>query len=670
MTKMSGNRLSSEVSPYLLQHAANPVDWYPWSAAAFAEARRHGKPILLSVGYSACHWCHVMAHESFEDESTAEVMNALFVNIKVDREERPDVDQLYMSALSALGEQGGWPLTMFLDSDGRPFWGGTYFPKTARYGRPAFKDVLKAVRATFDNRRMDMQQNATAILRAITPATPGRAEVLSQAALNDLASRIADMHDDENGGLSGAPKFPNPPILEFLWRAANRTGDESNRSAVLTTLERMCRGGISDHLGGGFARYSVDEQWLVPHFEKMLYDNAQLLPLLALAAKRTGGPIFHHAAESIVGWLTRDMMTETGAFAASEDADSLTPEGHAEEGAFYTFTPAEIEDALGPEARAFIEAYEITPAGNFEGRSIPNLLAARGLDDPAIDRFANHRKQLLAAREARPRPHRDDKILADWNGLMIAGLARAAMLLEHPSWMELAARAFAAIADKLGSEDGLAHAWRDGKSVRPGFASDHAAMALAALAMYEATSAEAYLTQAATWADHLQRHYRTPQGTFAMTRDGADDLPFRPAPTHDDAVPNANAMAAEAFIRLFGITGDMQWLTAADDLLEACAAAMKTNPFGHAGLMNALDLRMNRVDITISGPLDDPIRKTAETVPYTNRTLKHGGGSNAFATVCVDGRCSLPIAYPEQLRERIDHELQHNPSGNREGPAA
>jgi uncharacterized protein YyaL (SSP411 family) len=661
MPTPANNRLSEEVSPYLRQHRHNPVDWYPWGEAAFAEARRTGKPILLSVGYSACHWCHVMAHESFEDESTAEVMNALFVNVKVDREERPDVDHTYMAALHALGEQGGWPLTMFLDPAGRPFWGGTYFPNRPVYGRPAFQDVLRSVRHAYDQRPADIAQNAAAILRHITPdAAPQRTIV--PAMLDNVATRIAAAYDPVNGGLRGAPKFPNPPMLELLWRAADRTGDESIREPLLKTLERMARGGIFDHIGGGFARYSVDAEWLVPHFEKMLYDNAQLLPLLTLAWRETGSPLFRHAAESTVVWLTRDMRTESGAFASSEDADSINPNGHAEEGAFYTFTPEEMRSILGTENSSFLAAYDITPHGNFEGRSIPNRLAETGLNDPAITEFAEARQRLLAARDQRPRPHRDDKVLADWNGLMIAGLTRAGMIADRADWIDLAAEAFTAVCQHLDGPQGLGHAWRAGKSVHPGFASDLTSMAVAALALYEATGASTYIADAARWAEDLQRSYRLPSGIFAMTVASADDLPIRPAPTQDDAVPNANALAAEMFIRLFGLTGESRWLSACDDLLAACSAAILANPAGHAALLNALDLRLRRADIAATGPEGDPLLLAATSIPYPNRTLRIGQGDRPQATICVDGRCSLPIAYPEQLLARFEQEMTPHPA--------
>src|SRR4051812_17026570 len=361
------NRLGRETSPYLLQHKHNPVAWWAWGPDALSEAERSGKPILLSVGYAACHWCHVMAHESFEDPATAAVMNALFVNIKVDREERPDIDQIYMAALHHLGEQGGWPLTMFLTPQGEPVWGGTYFPKESRYGRPAFIDVLQEVARLFREDKHVIDNNRTALMaRLAARARPAGKATLTPSDLDAAARQLAGAIDPVNGGLRGAPKFPQAAMFEMLWRAGVRSGDARLLDLVELTLERICEGGIYDHLGGGFSRYSVDDKWLVPHFEKMLYDNAQLLELLALAWSHTGKDLFRQRAEETVGWLTREMTTTDGAFSASLDADS---EG--EEGKFYVWSQAEIEAVLGAENAAFFAAhYDVTPEGNFEGHNI------------------------------------------------------------------------------------------------------------------------------------------------------------------------------------------------------------------------------------------------------------------------------------------------------------
>ena len=472
------NRLAQETSPYLLQHKHNPVDWWPWGPDALAEAKRSNKPILLSVGYAACHWCHVMAHESFEDDDTARVMNDLFVNIKVDREERPDIDQIYMSALHLLGEHGGWPLTMFLTSAGEPFWGGTYFPKSARYGKPAFVDVLREVERVYRREPQSVEQNRSALMaRLAERARPQGRVVIGAPELDRAANQIAGLIDPLHGGMRGAPKFPQPMMLEFLWRAGQRLSDRRYFGAVELSLARMCEGGIYDHLGGGFSRYSVDERWLTPHFEKMLYDNAQLLELLALAYQRSANDLFRTRARETVAWLEREMTTGEGAFCASLDADS---EG--EEGKFYVWSPAEIEAVLDKDDAAFFAAhYDVTPAGNFEGHNILNRLKhlPRSMEDE--NRLAPMRAKLLAARAKRVRPGLDDKVLADWNGLMIAGLVNAGVSLDEPAWVQRAARAFLFVDAKMAHGDRLGHSWRDGRLLFPGLASDHAAMIRAAL---------------------------------------------------------------------------------------------------------------------------------------------------------------------------------------------
>src|SRR6476661_7053244 len=389
------NRLARETSPYLLQHRHNPVAWWAWGPDALAEAQASGKPILLSVGYAACHWCHVMAHESFEDADTAAVMNELFVNIKVDREERPDIDQIYMSALHHLGEQGGWPLTMFLTPKGEPVWGGTYFPKTSRYGRPAFVEVLREVSRLFREEPDKIGQNRDSLMeRLATQARPAGKVTIGARELDQLARQIGGAFDPTNGGLRGAPKFPNSALYELAWRAGLRGGDKRFFELIEHTLERICEGGIYDHLGGGFSRYSVDERWLVPHFEKMLYDNAQLLELLALAFARTGYSLFRPPATETVGWLMREMTTPEGAFSASLDADS---EG--EEGKFYVWSKAEVAQALGAEnAALFVQHYDVSEEGNFEGHNILNRLNSLQRSNEMDARLAMLRNPLFMLR--------------------------------------------------------------------------------------------------------------------------------------------------------------------------------------------------------------------------------------------------------------------------------
>ncbi|MFQ5959315.1 MAG: thioredoxin domain-containing protein, partial [Alphaproteobacteria bacterium] len=410
---MSRNRLGGETSPYLLQHRDNPVHWQPWDERAFAEAKRHDKPVLLSIGYAACHWCHVMAHESFEDAQTAALMNELFVNIKVDREERPDLDAIYQTALALLGQHGGWPLTMFLTPEGEPFWGGTYFPPSGRYGRPGFQDVLRAVHKVYTSEPEKVEKNRAALVEALQALSRKEAGGAIPLALGDqVAELLLQEVDPVWGGIGGAPKFPQTMVLELLWRAYKRGAGAAMRDAVLLSARRICEGGIYDHLGGGFARYAVDERWLVPHFEKMLYDNALILELLAHLWQETGDALFKNRTEETVAWVLREMAAPDGGFASAYDADS---EG--EEGRFYTWSADEIDRLLGPDAAAFKAVYDVGAQGNWEGRNILHRNAAPA--DAAIDeaQLAAMRAVLFRARAERVPPACDDKVLADWNGL-------------------------------------------------------------------------------------------------------------------------------------------------------------------------------------------------------------------------------------------------------------
>jgi uncharacterized protein len=666
------NRLARETSPYLLQHKNNPVAWWPWGPEALAEAKRANKPILLSVGYAACHWCHVMAHESFEDQATADVMNALFVNIKVDREERPDIDQIYMAALHHLGEHGGWPLTMFLTPAGEPVWGGTYFPNTSRFGRPAFVDVLREVSRLFRDEPGKIAQNRDALMERLAErARPAGRVTIGARELDQLARQIAGAIDPVHGGLRGAPKFPNAALYELLWRAGLRGSGAQFFSAIEHTLERICEGGIYDHLGGGFSRYSVDERWLTPHFEKMLYDNAQLLELLALAHARSGNALFAQRAHETVAWLDREMTTPEGAFCASLDADS---EG--EEGKFYVWSYDELLRVLGIEdAEFFARHYDVTPAGNFEGHNILNRLAdvPRTAEDET--RLAGLRRKLLDARAARVRPGLDDKVLADWNGMMISGLANAGAMLGEAGWIERAARAFNFVAGAMARGDRLGHSWRDRRLLFPGLASDFANMIRAALALYEATGDKRFLDRALTWQQALDTHYANPQtGGYFFTADDAEGLVVRPAATFDDATPNPNAVAAQNLIRLATLAGDDRWRTKADSLIEGVLASATDNLLSHAALLNALDLRLHAIEIVVTGPDPAAMAAAALQLPFLNRIVLRArsadalpashpaqakihaalaAGADSAAFVCVGERCSLPVTEPEAIAAAV-----------------
>jgi uncharacterized protein YyaL (SSP411 family) len=666
------NRLANETSPYLLQHKHNPVDWWPWGTAALAEAQRGNKPILLSVGYAACHWCHVMAHESFEDEATAKVMNDLFVNIKVDREERPDIDQIYMSALHLLGEHGGWPLTMFLTPGGEPFWGGTYFPKESRYGKPAFVDVLHNVARIFRDDPKSIEHNRSALMeRLAESARPQNRVVIGRDELDRTAQQLAGLIDAVNGGTRGAPKFPQPMLLEFLWRTGQRTGEARYFNAVTLTLEHICEGGIYDHLGGGFSRYSVDERWLVPHFEKMLYDNAQLLELLALAYVHSGKSLFRQRAEETVAWLDREMTTHGGAFCASLDADS---EG--EEGKFYVWSPDELEQVLGVEDAAFVaERYDVTPAGNFEGHSILNRLKSLPRAEERDEaKLAELRGKMLTARARRVRPGLDDKVLADWNGLMIAGLVNAAVLLEKPAWIEKAARAFLFIGATMARGDRLGHSWREGRLLFPGLASDHTNMIRAALALYEATGEHDYLERALNWQGALDRHYADRNtGGYCLTADDAEGLVVRPRSTADEATPNPNSIAAQNLVRFALLSGQDAWRSQADRLFDGLLPSAAGNAFMHLALLDALDLRLRAAEIVITGSDNQAqaLAAAALALPFLDRIVLRTRSASALpvshpaqaklaaspgtsaAFVCVGERCSLPVSEPTRLAEAV-----------------
>ncbi|CAN7671095.1 thioredoxin domain-containing protein [Bosea sp. LjRoot90] len=660
------NRLKHAASPYLLQHRDNPVEWWEWSDEAFAQARASDRPVLLSVGYAACHWCHVMAHESFENPAIAAVMNELFVNIKVDREERPDIDHVYMSALHTLGEQGGWPLTMFLDSHGAPFWGGTYFPPTSRYGRPGFIDVLRQISGLYRSDRERIGRNAAAIGEALQQSLQRIAEA-SEPDLDHLAHQIARRFDRDHGGLGGAPKFPNPGLIELLWRHGARSEDETSRDATNRTLVQMARGGIHDHLGGGFARYAVDERWLVPHFEKMLYDNAQLLPLYALEAARTDDPLLREAADGIVAWLDRDMLLPERAFAASLDADSEGVEGK-----FYVWTFPELTKVLGPEdAALFARHYDVTAGGNWEGHAILNRLETPDPSPEIAVELSHLRERLLEIRSTRIAPGRDDKILADWNGLMIAGLVRASGLLGRPSWIELAADAFRFVTESMADGEGLAHSYRAGRRITPGFALDHAAMAEAALALHDATGDRHYFDLARRWSAHLDRHYReADSGLLRMTRTDSAALPVIPRPTHDDAVPNANGVHGANLMRIAAQTGLPEDRERADRFLAVILAAAAHAPMAHGSVLNAYDLARNGVEVVLAGPNREAFRQAALTLPHPTTMLvdcpdpeelppghpahayaRQAGAGSAF--VCLHGRCLPPVTEPNRLAEVV-----------------
>ncbi len=660
------NRLAAETSPYLLQHKHNPVDWWPWGPEALTEAQRTNRPILLSIGYAACHWCHVMAHESFEDDEVAAVMNELFVCIKVDREERPDIDQIYMSALHHLGEQGGWPLTMFLSPDGSPFWGGTYFPKLPDFGRPAFTDVLQSVAQVFRDQPDKIARNRDALIARLSERAKSKNPAnLGVAELNNAAVAITRSTDPVNGGLQGTPKFPQCSVLEFLWRAGARTHDDRFFSATTLTLTRMSQGGIYDHLGGGYARYSVDNRWLVPHFEKMLYDNAQILDLLALDYARSNNQLYRERAIETVDWLRREMLTAEGGFASSLDADS---EG--EEGKFYVWSLKEVNEVLGPaDAADFAPRYDITANGNFEGHNIPNRLRSIDVASDDIAHMQALREKLLAHRESRVRPGLDDKVLADWNGLMIAALVHAACVFDKPDWLQIARTGFEFIRTNMTRDERLGHSWREGRLLIPALASDYAAMGRAALALFEATGDNAYLAQALRWQSTLDTHYAdVDHGGYYLTADDAEGLIVRPHSTADDAIPNHDGLIAQNLVRLAALTGATKWRDCIDNLFAALLPSATENGFGQLSLMNALDLRLSGTEIVVvgEGAQADALLSAARKLPHATSIVLHAPHADALpqdhsarakiaavtqsaAFICRGQSCSLPLTHPEAL---------------------
>ena len=583
------NRLAGATSPYLRQHAGNPVDWWPWSAEAFAEAKRRNVPVHLSIGYAACHWCHVMAGESFSDPATAEVLNRDFVSIKVDREERPEVDQVYMRALHALGEQGGWPLTMFLTPDAEPFWGGTYFPPEPRWGRPSFRQILAAVSAAWTSGDAAVAQNAAALRAHLreesSPITGPAADV---GVIDRAAATLLSAWDLAGGSFKCAPKFPNPVVLDALWRTWLRTEDGRFRTAVLNTLTSLCQGGIYDHLGGGFARYAVDAGWKVPHFEKMLYDNGLILSALSYGFRETASPLFRSRIVETVGWLTREMQMPGGAFASSLDADT-----EHEEGLTYVWSWSELTEVLGADLQDFAAVYDASPHGNWEGRIVLNRMQPAGrewLGEAREARLAELRGRLLERRNARPQPGRDDKILADWNGLAIQGLAHAAQATGLEAARTAALSAFRWVLDTMGDGNRLAHSFTEGQRVFPGLATDYANMISAALSLFALTGDADYLSQAGRWFAAADRHhFDVATSAYRLSADDDEQLFATPMSVSDEATPAATGRMAANAVTLFMLTGEPGYRARADELFRPLAQRAARDVVGSAGLQAAYD---------------------------------------------------------------------------------
>ncbi|HWJ00183.1 MAG TPA: thioredoxin domain-containing protein [Burkholderiales bacterium] len=574
------NRLATETSPYLQQHAANPVDWYPWGEEALERARREDKPILLSVGYSACHWCHVMAHESFEDPEVAAVMNRLFVNVKVDREERPDIDQIYQSAHQMLVQRaGGWPLTMFLSPQGVPFFGGTYFPRSARRGMPAFPDLCERIAAIWRGKRDEIEAQNAEVLDALARSAahrPGRRDEFSADVIGAMLDNLRASFDAQHGGFGAAPKFPHPTDLELCLR-------KGELEIARVTLAHMCQGGIYDQLGGGFCRYSTDAYWTIPHFEKMLYDNGPLLGLLADAWALTREQTFARCAAETASWIMREMQSPQGGYYSSLDADS-----EHEEGKFYVWTREEVASLLTPPEYAVVAAhYGLGQPPNFENRYWHLRVAAPSNDESLL---ASGREKLLAAREKRVRPGRDEKILVSWNALAIRGMAHAGRVLGHPEWIASARRALGFIRTAMWREGRLLATYKDGRAHLKAYLDDYAFLLAAALELLQERFDADDLAFACKLADVLLEQFEDADaGGFFFTARDHERLVQRPKPPHDNATPSGNAVAAWGLGRLATITGEERYARAAERTLELFYPQMRDYPAGFAAMATALD---------------------------------------------------------------------------------
>ena len=673
------NRLANEASPYLLQHAGNPVDWYPWGEEALARARTENRPILLSIGYSACHWCHVMAHESFEDPDTARLMNELFVNIKVDREERPDLDTIYMQAVQAMTGRGGWPMTVFLTPRGVPFYGGTYFPPEERHGMRSFRFVLEAAAAAYRDRPDDIAQVEAEMERAMTVPALTRAEPVTQQALEEATLRLLDQLDWVGGGFGGAPKFPHATALDFLLQRWQRASDPRAWDAASVCLDRMARGGICDQLGGGFHRYSVDADWAVPHFEKMLYDNALLVPLYVRAHLLSGRRRWRRTAEATLDYMAAELLLPSGGFAASQDADS-----EAGEGAYFVWTPAQIAAVLGPDdAELACRVFGVTEAGNFEGGATVLSLPAP-LDDLARDlnltpeELESHvdgiRARLLQARGSRPAPQRDEKVVTAWNALAVAAFAGAGASLGRQDYLDVAVRCADFLLETVADAEGWPlRTWCRGRSGAGGFLEDFACLGDALLTLFEATGQSRHLAAAQRLAAELTPRFGDGAGGLYDTAANAAQLVVRPRTLDDSPTPSGPAVAARLLLRLSRLTGSEELHAHARAIVTPLAAAVARAPLAVATAATVLEWDLvPPLEVAVVGPAAD--RRTQRLVAEVWARFQPGmvlawgdgvdlpllegrtlvGGAPA-AYVCEHFTCDRPITDPDELRGRLEN---------------
>ncbi len=674
------NRLVLESSPYLLQHAHNPVDWFPWGDEAFDTARRLGRPVLLSIGYSTCHWCHVMEEESFEDQEIANYLNANYVAIKVDREERPDLDSIYMSALQAMTSGGGWPMTMWLTPDRQPFYGGTYFPAHdgERGARLGFLSSLKKLEGTYHTDPKSVAESAAELTRAVRDhAAPASAGSTSAAAVLDAAAaQYRGRFDPVNGGTRGAPKFPSSLPIRFLLRDARRNPGSDSLKMATTTLEHLASGGIHDQIGGGFHRYSTDATWLVPHFEKMLYDNALLARAYLEAYQVTRRDDFAAVARDILAYVERDLGAPDGGFYSASDADSLTPAGKREEGWFFTWTPAEVEKALGPESARLASAYwAITPAGNFEGRSIPSTpLPAAPAQRAAL---AAARETLRLARSARPLPARDEKILTSWNGLMISAYARASLVLAEPKHAARAERAADLVLRVLRKDGRLLRTVKEAKSAA--YLDDYAFLVAALLDLHEATGTLRWLEEAVALDAVVAAHYEDPAGGFFLTSDDQEKLLARDKPAYDGAEPSGLSVQVANLLRLAEITTRDTYRQRAERAVRSVGNTLAASPTSLSELLIALDFQADvpkeivivtpasRAEaepflaklretflpnaVLLVVPEGEPLAKLEAISPLVSSKIAKGGKATAY--VCEKQACELPTSDPEVFARQL-----------------
>ncbi|MBI5157101.1 MAG: thioredoxin domain-containing protein [Acidimicrobiia bacterium] len=668
------NRLADASSPYLRQHAGNPVHWQEWSEDAFAEAGERQVPVLLSVGYASCHWCHVMAHESFEDPATADLMNRWFVNVKVDREERPDIDRIYMDAVQAMSGRGGWPMTVFLTPSAEPFFAGTYFPRADRPGHPSFTSVLTAIHEAWSTRRADLEIQARSLAVRVAAELPHPPRAIDHAALAAAYAGIRADFDPDHGGFGGAPKFPQAPTLEFLLRIAGEPWAPEAAPMLATSLRSMAAGGIHDHIGGGFARYSVDSRWAVPHFEKMLVDNAQLLRLYAHASRVTADLHFAGVARSIAAYLLTDLRLPEGGFASGEDADS---EG--EEGTFYVFTRDEVAEAAGPHRDAVADVLGVTATGNFEGRSVlqmadPAAVAERWSIDPGglADAVAATLEALRSVRSRRTRPMLDDKVVAAWNGLAVRALAEASVVLNDPALLVAAVDAAEFVVRDMRDGDGRLHrSWCRGRLGPTGFCDDYGAMALGCFALYQVTGDERWFTTAADLTRDLVRLFADPDGMgFFATGSDAERLIARPKNVFDLPSPSDNALAAEAMLHMAAFTGAAEWWDRLEGALRLSAGVIVRHPAGgsHA-LAVAQVAAAPPLEVAVVGPDPSILIEVVHEIYRPRVFVAQGTGTGdtrvpllagrpaptagATAYVCRGFVCDAPITDPVALRAAL-----------------